>query len=186
MPSPITEPVHTTVLGVFDNLADARAAVEDLRRADFNDARIGFITPDPTRRPKGDMNVDRSKLDEGVGVGAVIGAALGGVAGLVVAAGMLSPIGPAVVGGAIAAWLASLGVGAAAGTVVGALVAMGLTDDESRWYENELKKGRSLVIVAQADERAEEAREILRHHNAIVREPSSIGVYGSGVPATPY
>ena len=187
MSSPLTEPIHTTVVGVFDTPAAARAAVEDLRRAGFSDPLIGFITPDAMTRRKIDRKEDDGiTVEEGATAGAAIGAALGGTAGLVVAAAMLSPIGPAVVGGAIAAWLASLGVGAAAGSAIGALIGMGVSEEESRWYEGELKKGRSLVLVEQADERAEEAREILRHHSGEVREPSPVGVYGTGVPATPY
>jgi hypothetical protein len=42
------------------------------------------------------------------------------------------------------------------------------------------------VTIHDADQRAEDAREILRKHGATVREPSAVGTYGTGVPATPY
>jgi hypothetical protein len=182
MTTPMADPVHTTVVGIFDQTFEARRAVEDLRPAGFSDAQIGFITPyDSTGAVDGE-----TKWEEGAGVGAAVGASIGGVAGLVAATAMLSPIGPALVGGAIAAGLASLGAGAAAGTVFGALIGLGIPENESRWYEGELQKGRSLVIVQNADERAEDAREILRHHGATIGEPALVGTYGTGVPSTPY
>jgi len=183
MTTPMADPVHTTVVGIFELTSEARAAVEDLRRAGFSDAQIGFITPYDATGTSAD---GETKWEEGAGVGAAVGASIGGAAGLMVAAAMLSPIGPALVGGAIAAGLASLGAGAAAGTVFGALIGLGIPEDESRWYEGELQKGRSLVIVQNADERAEDAREVLRHHSATIGEPALVGTYGTGVPSTPY
>jgi hypothetical protein len=182
MNTPMADPVHTTVVGIFDMTAEARPAVEDLRGAGFSDAQIGFITPyDATGGLKGE-----TRWEEGAEVGAAIGASIGGAAGLMVVAAMLSPIGPALVGGAIVAGLATLGAGAATGTVLGALIGLGIPEDESRWYEAELEKGKSLVIVHNADERAEEARAILRRHNATVGEPTLLATYGTSGPATPY
>jgi hypothetical protein len=182
MATPQAAPVHTTVVGVFDQAADARAAIDDLCRTGFENRCIGFITPGA--RP--DNLADRTHWEAGAGVGAALGAAIGGAAGLVAAAAMLSPIGPVMVGGAIAALLASVGVGAATGSVFGALVGVGISEEDARWYEDELKAGRTIVTVQDADERAEEAREVFRQHHATVREPSPIGVYGTGVPATPF
>jgi hypothetical protein len=182
MATPVAEPIHTTVVGVFDTPANARAAIDDLCRAGFDNKCIGFITPG---KVAGEL-ADGAQLAEGAGVGAAIGASIGGAAGMVAAAALLSPIGPAVVGGAVAAWLASVGAGAAAGSVLGALIGMGVSEEEGQWYESELKAGRSLVTVRDVDERAEEAREILRRDHGAVREPALIGSYGSGLPATPF
>ena len=182
MTTPMADPVHTTVVGIFDQTFEARRAFEDLRGAGFSDAQIGFITPYDSNGAAD----SHTQWEEGAGVGAAIGASIGGAAGVVAAAAMLSPIGPAMVGGAVVALLASLGAGATAGTVLGALMGLGIPEDESRWYEGELQKGRSLVIVQNADERAEESREIMRHHGATIGEPALVGTYGTGVPSTPY
>lgn len=183
MTTTLEAPVHTTVVGVFDNHARARVAVEDLRRAGFPDDRIGFMGPEPGA-PVG-RAVDHDPA-EAAGVGAAVGAAAGGAAGLVVAAAMFTPIGPVVLGGALATWLATVGVGVTAGAALGALVGFGLPEHEARWYEGELKAGRTLVLVHEADERAEDARHILRRHGGSVQEPSEFGSYGTGLPATPF
>jgi hypothetical protein len=105
-------PVHTMVVGVFDDPAHARTAVEDLRRAGFGDDLIGFHTP---------------------------------------SAGTLCP-----------------------------------AEENIDWIARELAAGKSLVTVHEADERAEDAREVLRRHHGEIHEPSDIGTYGTGLPATPY
>ncbi|MBO0697800.1 MAG: hypothetical protein J2P46_05365 [Zavarzinella sp.] len=115
-------PLHTMVIGVFDNTAHARAAVEDLRRAGFRDDQIGFLSPEVCGRES------PARKD----------------------AGCELPV------------------------------------DDRGWFENELKDGKQVVIVMKADERAEDAREALRHHHGEIREPSEFGIYGTGRPATPY
>jgi hypothetical protein len=105
-------PVHTTVVGVFDDEARARAAVEDLRRDGFADTCIGLYVP----------------------------------------------------GGG----------------------APGSCEENSDWFRKELADGKSIVTVHEADQRAEDAREVLRHHHGSIQEPSDIGTYGTGLPATPY
>ena len=57
------------------------------------------------------------------------------------------------------------------------------TDD---WQEAEMRDGKTILTVEEADERAEDARDILRRHGATIREPSPIGTYGTGLPATPF
>lgn len=182
MATSVANPVHTTVVGAFDQAPDAHAAVEDLRRAGFDDTHIGYITPGAPS----EHVIDGVQPEESAKVGAALGAAIGSTAGLIAAAAMLSPIGAATVGGALVALVVSLGVGVATGTVFGALVDIGVSEDDARWYESEVKAGRSLVIVQNADQRAEEAREIIRYDHGMVREPSPIGVYGTGMPATPF
>jgi hypothetical protein len=182
MATTLQAPVHTTVIGVFEDRASARSALENLRWAGFSDNLIGFISPEPrTERTK-----DNSSLEESTGIGAAIGAAAGGAAGLAVSVAIFPPIGPILLGGAFVAWLATAGAGAATGAVVGALVGLGVSEDDAGWYEEQLKHGRTLVTVHETDELSEEARSIIRHHGGEVHEPSELGTYGTGLPATPY
>lgn len=186
-------PIHTTVVGVFDDQAHARAAAEDLRRSGFNDDHIGYLGPD--LRPKLEPEAVRAGFEndpththweEGAGIGAAAGASVAGGIGLVAAAGLIPAIGPAVAGGALIGWLAGVGAGAAAGSIVGALVGLGIPEEEGRAYEDDLKAGKTLTVVRDADERAEDARSILRRHGATIREGADIGTYGTGLPSTPY
>jgi hypothetical protein len=182
MSTALRAPVHTTVIGVFEDRAGARSAIENLRQAGFPDSRIGYISPEPrTERTK-----DNGSVEESTGIGAAIGAAAGGAAGLAVAAAIFPPIGPILLGGAFAAWIATAGAGAATGAVVGALVGLGVSEDDAGWYQEQVQRGRTLVTVHEADERSEDARSIIRHHGGEIHEPSELGTYGTGLPATPY
>lgn len=156
-----------TVAGVFDGYAEARRAVAALREAGYPDDRIGVVGPDrahPSGRAahsglEGDPTGTR--WEEGTGVGAAAGGAAGLGLGLAVAAGLMSPVGPAVAGGALVALLASAGAGAAVGTVVGGLVGLGIPEDEAGWYAGEVDRGRVVVTVRQADD-AGTAADVLR------------------------
>ena len=55
--------------------------------------------------------------------------------------------------------------GAAAGAIVDALAALGIPEEEARFYEGELKSGRTIVTV-KGDKRSGEAERILRRHGA--------------------
>jgi hypothetical protein len=63
---------------------------------------------------------------------------------------------------------------------------VGPDDDDGRWYEGDLRAGHTIVSVHDADERSEDGREILRKHGATIREPTSVGSYGTGLVATPF
>jgi hypothetical protein len=73
-------------------------------------------------------------------------------------------IGPVIAGGLLAAIAASAASGAGAGLVVGALVGLGVTDEEAAYYDDEFKKGRTIVVV-RGDERTELAHTILTAHH---------------------
>jgi len=111
MATPLTAPVHTMVVGVFDDPAHARAATADLQSAGFRDDCVRFTAPG-SRPPAG--------------------------------------------------------------------------DDHGDWEDDELNHGKTIVTVDEADERADEARGILRRHGGTIREPSPVGTYGTGLPATPF
>ncbi len=118
MDTPYSDPIHTMVVGVFDDIDRARQAVADLNRAGFVNDEVDCIC--------------------------------GGARPRVHAANEISPT------------------------------------DGGEWLEDELGAGHTVVTVHEADERAEEVRELLRKHGATIREPSPVGTYGTGLPATPY
>ncbi|MBX9581272.1 MAG: general stress protein, partial [Gemmataceae bacterium] len=88
--------------------------------------------------------------------------------GLAVAAGLMSPLGPAIAGGALVSLLASAGAGAVVGTVAGGLVGLGIPEDEAGWYAGEVDAGRVVVTVREADE-AGTATDTLRRAGGVVR-----------------
>jgi hypothetical protein len=158
---------HATVVGVFHDREAARSAVNELRRLGILETQLGVISRD-TATPAvtgetGTALVDGSKWEEGAATGVAAGAGVGALWALGIAAGALPAIGPIVVGGLLASVLASAAGGAAIAGVVGALIGMGIPEDEARYYEGELASGRTLVTV-RAPGRFEEAEAVLRSH----------------------
>jgi hypothetical protein len=165
----------TVLVGVFDDVEDARTAIRELRDDGYSDKEIGLLTHDA----RGNAEVTTFKDLEGNKAGA--GAAIGGLAGassgalwaIGIAAGILPAIGPVIAGGLLAAIAASAGVGAAAGLVVGAFVGLGFSDEEAAYYEAEFRKGRTIVVV-QTARRPDTAYRILndrRSSNPYLRDP---------------
>ncbi len=94
--------------------------------------------------------------------------------GLAVLAGTIPVVGPVLAVGTLGTVLLNVAAGAAIAGLVGALVGFGISEDDARYYENEVKGGRFLVTV-NAGDRAEEARTILRR----------TGGYSRPAPAAP-
>jgi hypothetical protein len=81
----------------------------------------------------------------GAGAGAVVGGALGLLAG---AGAILIPgLGPFIAAGPIMGLLAGVGSGGVAGGIIGALIGMGIPEYEARRYEGLIKEGRALLSV---------------------------------------
>ena len=164
---------HRTCVGVFRDRAHADAAVDELRRLGLNREAISVVA-------RGREGVDRfsgwddDERAEGRGrddVTAGEGAAIGGLTGLLIGAGlMLIPgVGPIFAVGPLAAGLAGAVTGAVAGAVTGGIAAglidLGVPEEEARYYESRVGEGAYLVTVDCAGRDAE-VREILRRHGA--------------------
>jgi Heat induced stress protein YflT len=154
-------------VGVFDAPADARKAIEDLRSAKFSDRAIGVLTHDrdgdPEVRSFRDLEGNHAGAGAAIGIGA--GAGGGALWALGIAAGILPAIGPVIAGGLLAAIAASAASGAAAGLLVGTLVGLGVSDEEAAYYDEEFRKGRTIVVI-QGDDRRDLAQTILTAHHA--------------------
>jgi hypothetical protein len=156
-----TVTTRTTAVGVFHSTTNAQQAVNELRRLGFKEADIGVagrneddITGASSARDTG------SNVATGAAAGVATGAGVGALWGLGIAAGMLPAIGPVIAGGTLAAILASSATGAAAAGLAGALIGVGIPEDEAQHYESEFNAGRTIVTV-QAGSRYEEARAVL-------------------------
>jgi len=154
---------RTTAVGVFTDPIEARRAVDDLKRAGFRDDQIGIITHKSDERHATTDQATGSKVAEGAAVGAAAGAGVGALWALGIAAAIFPPLG-VVAGGTLMAVLASAGAGAAVASLVGALVGLGIPEEEATFYEGEVKAGRTLVTV-KADGRYDEVITIFRRHN---------------------
>jgi hypothetical protein len=158
---PTTE--QTTVVAVFEDRGHAEAAIDELWHAGFRHDQIGIATPG------GHMSEATTANDteeENAGTGAVAGAVGGGVVGALAGAlvmGLVPGIGPVLAGGILTGIVLGGAAGAAAGSYLGPFIALGLSEDEARIFERELKAGRTIVTV-KADDRAAEVQTILHSH----------------------
>jgi hypothetical protein len=128
-----------TVVGLFENYTDADRAVSELNSRGFTRNEISVAARDNAIRDRmvGTAGEERA-VAESAGAGAVGGAVVGGLGGLLVGLGALAipGVGPVIAAGTLATALGSTaagaGIGAAAGGLIGALVGLGIPDSMPR------------------------------------------------------
>jgi hypothetical protein len=169
---------RSTIVGVFVDRADAQRAVNELRRANFSEDQVGVIGRTehehgipPAEVPAADA-ATHSKIVEGSAIGAATGAGIGALWALGISVGALPVIGPVVAGGLLMSVIASASGAAAAGLLVGALVGLGIPEEEARFYEKEFHAGRTVVTV-KPEGRNSEAESILRKNGAYDMQSSA-------------
>ena len=155
-----------TVVASFNRLADASAAMRDLREAGFPETDINLLASRTTQDTEPGIVEDTTS---GAATGAIAGGALGGAAGLAAALmGLAIPgVGPILAAGPIAAALAGAGACAVAGGVVGALTDVGITESDAQVYAESVRRGGAVVTVRTDESRAAQAEEILDRHDAV-------------------
>jgi hypothetical protein len=156
-----------TVIGLMENIDDARGAVRDLLQSGIAASDIGFMANEKHALPAADADTAR---ESDAASGAITGATLGGIAGLALALAPLAipGIGPLLAAGPLAAALAAAGVGAVTGGLIGGLMRLGVPEQEAHSYAEALRRGGILVTVA-ADSaaQAQAALEIMRRRGAV-------------------
>jgi len=160
-----------TAVGYFNNRTSATAAYEELLQRGVARDDISVVSrgeESGSGKAPGDHDVKPGE-----------GAAIGGIAGLLLgAAAMLIPgIGPIVAIGPLAATLTGAltgGVtGAAVGGVTAALVHSGVDEESARYYDERFQQGGVLLTVHSDKLAHDEARVILQRHGADVRADGS-------------
>jgi hypothetical protein len=111
---------------------------------------------------------------KGALTGALAGLGLGALVGLGVLAGVIPGVGPAIVGGTLGVLLSNAAAGAAVAGLAGALIGAGLSEEDAKYYQGELEKGRTVVTV-DAGSRGSDAEAILRRHGGYDRTTGAAG-----------
>jgi len=145
----------------------AIAVVNRLVNAGFDRNDISVIANDRDNRYS--SYIDQDTDGDDVAKGAGIGAALGGLGGLLVGLGALAipGIGPVIAAGPLAAALAGAGIGAVTGGIIGALVDLGIPEEEAQVYAESVRRGNALVAARVIDSRADEAARIMESSGLI-------------------
>jgi hypothetical protein len=139
---------NTAVFGIYSSITSVEGAVDALQKAGFRNTDISVLFPD-NAGTKDFAHEKGSKAPEGATAGAGTGAVLGGALGWLAGIGALAipGVGPFIAAGPIMAALAGAGVGGALGGITGALIGIGIPEYEAKRYEGRVKKGGILLSV---------------------------------------
>ena len=140
--------------------------VNQLKAAGFSNTDISVLFPEKAGTTAFATEQGTSApTATGAGSGAVLGGALGWLAGIGLLA--IPGLGPFVAAGPLMAALAGAGGGAVIGGIAGALVGMGIPEESAKIYESHINRGGILCSVhAQDLASAARAREIMEHTGA--------------------
>ena len=161
----MSAPEKHSVVAIYDSHTAAESAVKSLQQAGLDMTRLSIIGQGGKieEHAVGFYTAgDRMRFWGGRG------AMWGGLAGSLLGSALffLPVVGPLMVMGPLAGWIASALEGAvlggAAGVLGGALASMGVPDDSIVKYELELKSGKFLLIANGSADLVERARGILR------------------------
>ena len=154
---------RSTVVGVFPDRAHAEQAITELHNLGLRDKQIGYVV-------LGEKGMGETAVaDKKPGEGALLGAAGGGIAGGLLGAGaslLIPGIGPAIAGGVLAATLGGLAIGALTGGITGALVKLGVPEEDARYYQRELEAGRPIVTVEALGQQQQAVLDVFHRYGA--------------------
>ena len=162
-----------TVAGIFDNQIVADKAVSELLDVGFTKDDISLIMSEQTRSTFFSTTDDETnRTARGATVGATMGVVLGAlIAGLTAVGSIAATSGGALLlSGPIVAILSGAGAGGITGGLAGALVRAGFATNEASRYEEEIKRGKAVVVVhADSEELASRAKAALQHSGAMLK-----------------
>jgi hypothetical protein len=158
-----------TIVGLFDSQIAANAAIHRLRASGLPNEAIGVAVKESSYSHMNDDIAHGNLGAEAATSGAVSGAGVGVLAGLVLAGStvVIPGVGTFLIGGPLMAVLAGAGVGAATGGLMGALIGLGLPETDAEHFAEGLGQG-DIVVSVQADPtRTAIARAILGEEGAL-------------------
>jgi Protein of unknown function (DUF3341) len=159
---------NTAAFGIYPNEASLRNAVQTLESEGFRTTDISVLFPE-NQGTKDFAHEKGTKAPEGAAMGAGSGAVVGGALGWLAGVGTLAipGVGPFIAAGPIMAALAGIGVGGTAGGLVGALAGAGIPEYEAKRYEGRIKNGGILLSVhCDNSEWTSKAKDILERTGA--------------------
>jgi hypothetical protein len=167
-----------TIVALYDHYDDASKAVSEIVATGIPQESISLLAnnlsgdhPALVSNPvvAGEDFTSRDEAQPAAVTGAEVGISIGGVVGVLAAAGaiMIPGIGPLIAAGA----LATIATGAAAGGVIGGAVGMltehGISHDDSHLYAEGLKRGGTLVTVLADESKLDAVRQIFKTYGAV-------------------
>src|ERR1700752_439111 len=172
---------NTAVFGIYPLYEGVENGVDALKAAGFRNTDISVLFPENVGT-KDFAHEKGTKAPEGAttggGTGAIVGGALGWLAGIGALA--IPGLGPFIAAGPIMAALAGGAVGGAVGGFAGALIGLGIPEYEAKRYEGRIQKGGILLSVhCDTSDEIKRAKEIMKNTGA--EDISSTGESSSNV-----
>ena len=164
-----------TVIGLFDNRAEAQNVVQELMGEGFRRDDISVMSKklEGQDNKQGEtvayVEEDGDEQIKDMAKGAGTGAAIGGLAGLLLSltAFAIPGIGPVLAAGPLAAVIAGAGIGATAGGLISGLTRLGVPEEDANYYAEGVRRGGTLISVEAADDKADSAVAIMKRHGAV-------------------
>jgi hypothetical protein len=139
---------NTAAFGIYPDQITVSEAIEVFKRSGFRNTDISVLFPENLGN-KDFAHEKHTKAPEGAtagaGAGAIIGGALGWLAGIGALA--IPGIGPFIAAGPIVAMLSGIGAGGVVGGFTGALIGVGIPEYEAKRYEGRIRNGGILLSV---------------------------------------
>ncbi len=159
---------NTAAFGIYPDQNSVGETIDSLKRAGFRNTDISILFPENAGNK--DLGLAKhTKAPEAAVAGASTGALIGGALGWLAGIGLLAipGIGPFVAAGPIVAALSGMGAGGAFGGMAGALIGIGIPEYEAKRYEGRIRSGGILLSVhCDNSDWTKRAREILDHSEA--------------------
>jgi hypothetical protein len=159
---------NTAVFGLYPNYSSVESSVDKLKDAGFRNTDISVLFPQ-NEGSKDFAHEKGTKAPDGAAAGAGTGAVLGGALGWLAGIGALAipGVGPFIAAGPIMAALAGMGVGGAVGGLAGALIGMEIPEYVAKRYEGRVKDGGILLSVHSDNaDWTKRAKEVLQRTGA--------------------
>jgi hypothetical protein len=139
---------NTAAFGIYPDQTTVAEAVEAFKRSGFRNTDISVLFPENLGN-KDFAHEKHTKAPEGAAAGASTGAIIGGALGWLAGIGALAipGIGPFIAAGPIVAMLSGIGAGGVVGGFTGALIGVGIPEYEAKRYEGRIRNGGILLSV---------------------------------------
>ena len=160
-----------TVVGLFDDMDQARKAAMDLEASGILHDDISIVANNEGGKyaPADSGTTSTEHTGHAIGHDAIVGAEIGGVAGLLMAITGFAIPGLGWIAGAgwLMATILGAGTGAVIGGVVGALTHVGVPEEDAAHYNEGVRRGGTLLAVRAQDEAAHKVAQILGDDGAV-------------------
>ena len=159
---------NKAVFGLYSTRRQVENAVDELKAQGFRNADVSVLFSENVGT-KDFAHEKGTKAPEGLATGATSGAVVGGALGWLAGIGALAipGVGPLIAAGPIVGALTGVGVGGTVGGIAGGLIGVGIPEYEAKRYEGRIREGNILLSVHVDDsDWAKKAERILKETGA--------------------